>query len=233
MAYSHLSHSDHSTAPESPFDESLYQSYLQALLCGHGNRCQELVNTLLSSNLSVHDLYVHLFQRSLYEVGSLWESNKISVSVEHLATALTERLMSLVYPRIFSAPHNGKKAVVSCVANELHQIGGRMVADVFELNGWDGYFLGANTPIPDMCSMLELKQPQVLALSLSIYFNMEHLYQALGEVQQKYPHLPVIVGGQAFRWGGTDIENHFSNVTYMATLQQLEHYIQNYQENRL
>jgi hypothetical protein len=27
------------------------------------------------------------------------------------------------------------------VANEYHQIGGKMVADIFELNGWRGYFV--------------------------------------------------------------------------------------------
>ena len=69
---------------------------------------------------------------------------------EHLATAISESLLNLTYPRLFAQPRNGKSAVVTCVSNEYHQIGGKMVADIFELNGWRGHFLGANMPEADL-----------------------------------------------------------------------------------
>ncbi len=97
--------------------------------------------------MELKSLYMDLFQRSLYAVGELWELNKISVAREHLATAITESLLNLVYPRLFENTPTGKKVVVSCAANELHQIGGKIVADFFELNGWESHFLGANTPV--------------------------------------------------------------------------------------
>ena len=36
--------------------------------------------------------------------------------------------------------------VATCIGGELHEIGIRMVADFFEMEGWDTYYLGANTP---------------------------------------------------------------------------------------
>ncbi|RQD66762.1 cobalamin B12-binding domain-containing protein [Desulfonatronovibrio magnus] len=203
-------------------NKELYDDYIQALLKGDRQYCFELVKDLLDKDISIYDLYIHLFQSSLYHVGHLWETNKISVATEHMATSITEGLLSLTYPKIFSADHKGKKAVISCIANEYHQIGGKMVADIFELNGWDGYFLGANTPLNELMEMVKDKQPDMLALSLSIYFNMQSLHDVIGKIKEVYPELKVIVGGQAFRWGGQDIGSKFKNVRYVPTINDLE-----------
>ena len=206
--------------------DEIYNAYLQSLLAGERAQCVELVNGLLERKILLYDLYVHLFQRSLYQVGELWEFNRISVAVEHLATAITEGLLTLVYPLIFAAEHNGKKAVISCVASEYHQLGGKMAADFFELNGWDSYFLGANTPAEELLKLLQDKKPDLLGLSLSIYFNMDSLHLVLEQVRGSFPELPVLVGGQAFLWGGRDIAEKYAAVTYLPTLSDLEAFIQ-------
>ncbi|WP_244147298.1 cobalamin B12-binding domain-containing protein [Desulfonatronovibrio hydrogenovorans] len=202
---------------------------MQCLLEGDRAQCFKIVKELLEKDVPIHDLYLGLFQKSLYEVGELWENNRISVAVEHMATSITESLLTLAYPRIFAAEHNGRKAVISCIANEFHQIGGKMVADFFELNGWDGYFLGANTPASEMMDIIHHKQPDMLALSLSIYFNMNSLYQILELIKKAHPGLKVIVGGQAFQWGGRDISSRFPGVEYVASIYHLEALLESYE----
>jgi methanogenic corrinoid protein MtbC1 len=205
--------------------DDVYADYLKALLAGEKRQCIEMVNRLLQEQVSLHDLYIQLFQRALYRVGELWEQNRISVAVEHMATAITESLLTLVYPLIFSAEHIGRKAVVSCVASEYHQIGGKMAADIFELNGWDGYFLGANTPPEELLRLIQQKKPDVLGLSLSVYFNMDSLCSVLDLVRSSFPDLPVVVGGQAFRWGGREKIEQYPSVTLIPTLGELESFI--------
>jgi methanogenic corrinoid protein MtbC1 len=202
--------------------EEKYKNYLQHLLDGQKADCKRIVSTILDTDIEIKELYERLFQRSLYRVGELWEQNRISVAVEHLATSITEGLLHLVYPKIFAAEHHGKKAVVSCVANEYHQVGAKMVADIFELNGWDGYFLGANTPVDDLLQLIDEKSPDMLGLSLSIYFNTARLIEVIEEVRGAYPQLDILVGGQAFRWGGANIVKAYPRLQYIASLQQLE-----------
>ena len=126
--------------------EETYGHYLDGLLTNNRLRCREIFQQWLDSAPELRTLYEQLVRRSLYQVGELWEQGKISVATEHLATAISESLLNLTYPRLFAQPRNGKSAVVTCVSNEYHQIGGKMVADIFELNGWRGHFLGANMP---------------------------------------------------------------------------------------
>jgi len=167
-------------------------------------------------------LYENLFRDSLYEVGWLWETNQISVAVEHLATSVTEKMMTLVYPTIFSAEKIGKKAIITCTPHEFHQIGARMVADIFEMSGWDGYYLGANTPENDLFEMIKDKKPDVLGVSVSIYFNIRTMMELVEQVRVHYPDLHILLGGQAFQHGGHEIVQKLSNSTYIESLDQLK-----------
>jgi MerR family transcriptional regulator, light-induced transcriptional regulator len=204
--------------------ESTYEQYFSGLLKGDRPCCSGIVQQSCSLGFELKDLYVNLFQRSLYQVGDLWEQHRISVAVEHLATAITERVMTIVQPQVFSGPDRDRSILVACVADEYHQLGGKMVADLAELHGWRGHFLGANTPIEAMLQKIDEQKPDLLGLSLSVYFNLPALLKALDAVSGSFPGLPVMVGGQAFRprWGGAAALQKNSDVVVVTTMDDLE-----------
>ena len=205
--------------------EALYNAYFKSLLAGQRQTCSKIVQTLLNREIDIKTLYIDLFQKSLYEIGHLWETNKISVAREHLATAITEGLLNLVYPYLFSGTTGDQKIVVSCAPNEYHQIGGKMVADLFEFHGWDTHFVGANTPNDHLLSLIDEIKPRLVGLSLSIYFNMPLLHVSLEAIQTHYHHLDIIVGGQAFKWGGMNLLKRYPTVTYIPSLNAVERYL--------
>ncbi len=210
--------------PPHPFPDAAasYRRYLDGLLNNDRQQCRASFEQWLASEAGLRAIYEDLVQRSLYEVGDLWERGRISVATEHLATAITESLLNLVYPRLFALPRLGRSAVVACVANEHHQIGGKMVADLFELNGWRGYFLGANTPVRDVMALLEEKRPDVVALSVSVAFSLDTLLGAAAEIRAAFPALPILVGGQAFRWGGRERVERLPGALCLSSLGELE-----------
>jgi len=203
-------------------DETVYQDYFNSLLAGRRAGCMEIVGPLIQNDFAADTLYTDLFQRSLYQIGELWEQNRISVAVEHLATAVTESLLSAVYPRILSNRSPlGRRAVISCSVNEYHQVGARMVADILDSQGWDAWFVGANTPTRDLLLLIEEKKPDIVGLSVSIYFNMAPLMKMMEIIRAHYPDLELLVGGQAFRWGGVEALRTFPNTTYIPSLRAL------------
>ena len=209
-----------------PFDsEESYRRYLSGLLANEREQCRASFVQWLESNAGLRSLYEDLVRRSLYEVGDLWERGRISVATEHLATAISEGLLNLAYPRLFAQPRLGKSAIVACVANEYHQIGGKMVADLFELNGWRGYFLGANTPVKDLKELIAEQQPDVVALSVSIATNQDLLISAAAEVRAAFPDMPILAGGQAFRWVGREKVERVPGVRCLMSLGELEQWI--------
>lgn len=204
--------------------DRLYNEYLRFLLQGKRADCGHLVQNLLDQGIEIKALYTDLFQKSLYTVGELWESNKISVAKEHLASAITEGMLNLVYPHLFKkeGAQKDKKVVISCAANEYHQIGAKMVADIFEIDGWDSHFLGANTPANHMLAYIQETNPDLVALSLSVYANMPSLKSGLEAIRSDFINLDIFVGGQAFRWGGIDAIKRYKGTEYIHTLDELE-----------
>lgn len=204
--------------------KTIYSHYLNSLISGKIDRCKEIVSNLLDGGTPIKDIYIHLFQRSLYDVGKLWEENRISVAREHLATSITESLFNLIYPQLFKSRDLDKsnKVIVTSSVNEYHQIGGKIVSDTFELNGWNTLFLGANTPTKDLLKLIDEEKPDLVAISLSIYFNMRSLKLLVKEIKNNFKDQQIMVGGQAFRWGGKEIFSSMSNTDYIPDINILE-----------
>lgn len=204
--------------------QTCFDAYFDALVQGNRLECEKLLRKFREDDLSIPDLYEEIFKTSLYRIGELWEYNKTSVAVEHMATCITEGLMNQLFPEIISLDRIQKKVVISCVENEEHQVGGKMVADIFEMNGWDAHYLGANTPIQDLIHFCHLTKPDVIGLSLSVFFNLPSLVKTITALKE-VTDTPIIIGGQALQNKGEEIAKKFSNVYYLASLSQVEAFI--------
>ncbi len=202
--------------------EEVYRAYLSALLAHDYQGCRARFLQWLEADPGLRSTYEDLVRRALYEVGDLWERGRISVATEHGATAISESLLNLAYPRLFARPRIGRSAVVTCVPSEYHQIGGKMVADLFELNGWRGYYLGANTPVSDVIEFIAEKRPEVVALSVATTFGLDQVGDAAGQIRAAFPHLPILVGGQGLRRGGRERVERLPGVRCLTSLGELE-----------
>ena len=212
--------------------EETFKQYQNALLLGKRLLCSHIVKELKSNNMKLKHLYDHLFKPSLYYIGELWEYNKISVAVEHMATSITESIMNTLYEDILPDIQNNRKVIVSSAENEYHQIGGKMVADIFELNGWDSYYLGANTPTLDLIRFAHDIQPDFIGISLTVYFHVPTLKMMIHTIQKSLINTPIIIGGQAFRHGsGQELANQFENVYFIDSLNSLESFIDSFDSN--
>lgn len=174
------------------------KEFLAALLEGDRQKCSGIVSRLHRSNVSLEDVYEMVIKKALYDIGEMWEEGKISVAAEHLASAIVESVLNDLYMEIISGKRISKSAVLACVENESHQVGIRMVADIFEINGWNTFFLGANTPTTDLVKFVGEVRPDIVALSLSNFGNIRNLENVLETVGKEFPNQKIIVGGHAF-----------------------------------
>lgn len=151
--------------------------------------------------------------------------NKISVATEHLASAIVETIMSELYQDYIFKNKTKKNVVLGCVQNEYHQIGIKMVSDIFETNGWNAHFLGANVPTKEMITFAQNLKSDILALSVSLYFHLPELEKMLLSFRKEFADAQIIVGGQAFNYGSENIINNYNNVVFISDLFSLETFI--------
>ncbi len=186
----------HDAEPLSP----LAHQYLEALRRGQRQLASQLVLDAVAANTSVKDIYLHVFQPAQYEIGRLWQTNEISVAQEHYCTAATQLIMSQLYPHIFATSKNGRTLVATCVAGDLHEIGVRMVADFFEMEGWNTFYLGANTPHASVIAMIVEKGADVLAVSATISYHVDAVRDLIRAVRAEPAcgDVRILAGGYPF-----------------------------------
>jgi len=207
------------------------ENFLKELLRGNKNECSLIVKSLLKKGVSIKIIYEDLFKIALYEIGILWEFNKISVATEHLGSAIIESLLNENYIEIISNIKVNKNVILSCVEKEHHQIGIKMIEDIFEMNGWSTYFLGANTPSSDVLSFSKTIPLDLIAISLSIYFHFPELLNLIEKFREEFPETPILVGGQAFMHGGQKKLLEYFNVFYIPNLNSTETFIKQISQN--
>jgi methanogenic corrinoid protein MtbC1 len=154
-----------------------------------------------------------LFQPALYRIGVLWQQNEITVAQEHLATAISQNVLSQVYLRATFAPSTDRRALFAGIAGNEHVLGLRMVSDAFELDGWSVQYLGANTPTDSLLAQIDAWRPEVVGLSVSLVQQLSELKQAVSSIRERFGNgcPTIIVGGipinqitGIWRWTGAD-----------------------------
>ena len=207
-------------------DYSNYQkTFLSAILSGDRNSGSAIIAELSDRGWTVEDIYEKVIRDSLYKVGDLWESGQISVSSEHLASAIVESILNEQYSRIISQIKNNKTVVAASVENEIHQIGIKMVADIFEMSGFNVHYLGANNPLEDLVNFIDTVKPNILAVSISINYHISSLELLIEAIRKKYPDLIIIAGGQGLKDQYREFTIKYPNVMYLKDLYALEEFL--------
>ena len=178
---------------------ALRESYLAAVLAPDARGARRLVEDAVDAGVPIRRLYLEVLQPALHEVGRLWEQARIGVAHEHLATQITQSVLARLSARLVpQGVGNGRRAVVSCSPGELHVVGGRMVADFLEADGWTVLSLGADTPPKALARMAEEERVDLVALSTALPAHLLAAGAACAQLR-RLPAPPFIVaGGQAF-----------------------------------
>jgi len=202
-----------------------HKAFLEGLISGDRRFCSRFARKYLAQNHSIQELYENILKASLYEIGKLWEYNRISVATEHLASAIVEAILNELYDEIATEKNQQKRVVLSCTENEQHQIGIKMISDVFEMHGWNTYLLGANTPIKELVDYTKMIKPDLLSISMSLYFHLPNLISSLRRLRKEFPKIFILVGGQAFQHGGLEALKEFNHLHFKPDLKTTEAYI--------
>ncbi|MEI7498893.1 MAG: cobalamin-dependent protein [Bacteroidota bacterium] len=181
---------------------TLAQNYLESLLTGNRSNALSIIMNEVAAGIPVRDMYLQVFQPVQYEIGRLWQTNRISVAQEHYCTGATQLVMSQLYPYLFTGEKKDRKMVTTCVPGELHEMGARMVTDFFEMHGWDTYYLGANMPIEGVINFLIDIKPRFLAISATMTFHVSAVEEMISRIRSATgipSDLKIMVGGYPFK----------------------------------
>jgi len=176
-------------------------AFLFALLNADHDRCVVIAIESIRTGKDVAPFYQHIIQPVMYEIGMLWERGEISVAQEHMSSAIVSRVMATCSMVDTASSRRVRgKAVITSAPNEFHEIGAWMISDLLEQDGWEVRYLGANTPVNDLLNLLRSFRPDVLALSVTMPFNILEAKGMIEAVRKEkaLDTMRIMVGGRPF-----------------------------------
>ena len=201
-----------------------HTEFRDILIIGDRRAASGMIADMIKSS-SVEEVYEDVIKPALYDIGALWEKNKISIATEHRATAITESILNKIFPKISPEKRHSKKVVLGSVEGDSHQVGVKMVGDMFEMNGWDTHYLGANNPLSDLLTFISEENPVMVALSITININIPVLERTIEAVREEFGDMDIVIGGQGLANEGHDIAKKYSRVYYMEDLHDLSDFL--------
>ena len=180
--------------------ERVRDGYLGALLASDLTAARDVLDRAIAAGMPVRRVYLDVLQPTLYEIGRRWSHAEISIAQEHLATAATQSAMARLAETLSEGPRRVRPgtALVACVSDELHAVGGRMVADFLEADAWRVIFLGQLTPGTDLAALAAEQGATLVALSAALPERVPVVAEACAALRGLDPAPFVLVGGQAF-----------------------------------
>jgi methanogenic corrinoid protein MtbC1 len=183
--------------PTPPWAEAA--AFEAAVLAGNQSEALAVIKGCMTADHGLVEVEMNVIQPALYDIGRQWRLNQISVAQEHLATAITQSVMTICLLGAPVTPTQRKRALIACVAGNRLTVGARMVCDAFELAGWEVQFLGADTPTSALLEQAVHWSPDLIGLSVSFPEQLGAVRDLMRQLTQRLDgqRPRVVLGGLA------------------------------------
>lgn len=179
---------------------AVYDEFYSAFVRLDKEACVSIIYRALSDNtISIFDLYEGVLRRSLEHISDKESDPTHKIWKEHIQSSIVRTVLEMAFPFVLKqrgVQAKGRAAIV-CPDQEQHELGARMVSDYMTLLGYQTWFVGRNTPKEEFNDMIGQLSLDVVALSVTNYFNLSAAIKTVDMIQKEHPAVKILAGGRA------------------------------------
>lgn len=179
--------------------DELCKQYARFAVSGNEAACTKIIDQLIRQSVPLVRIYQQVLAEAMQFVGKWYEVEAIDVGQEHLASAITERMMARVVHFAPPARSIANTAIVGCVAGNWHSLGARMISDFMRIAGWNTLFLGPNVPDASFLTAIKEHQPKLVLFSVAFEDDLPvatSLIRSINDYRKDRPGFIIGVGGR-------------------------------------
>jgi excisionase family DNA binding protein len=178
---------------------SIWQQRLQArMLGGDVAGSWQVIEAAMASGFEPGEIYVRILAPSLHTIGASWQSGRVSIDQEHLASSVAATLIGRLGPRFVRPGRKKGVVIVAMPPGERHGLGVAMLADIIADAGYGVLNLGPDTPTVSLVAAM--RDAGSLAAVVVSVVDIERRAAAgrhLAAARRERPSVPRLVGGHA------------------------------------
>jgi methanogenic corrinoid protein MtbC1 len=144
--------------------EFVLERYLNALLDGNRIECRSIIEEVLQTGNPANRVYMDVIWPIMIETDRLYRQGQIDSAQEAFASRINRTIVSQLQNKLPRRAGKNKKIVVCTATNEKAELGGQMIADLFESDGWETRFLGGSVGNDDITSFIHAFVPDILLI---------------------------------------------------------------------
>ena len=195
-------HHDDTRRHEPRLAAEFQRAFAEALLAGDGEGAERIVREAIEAGLAEGLIDDDVIRPALVLVGDLWAEGRISIADEHLATAISVRVITLQREAFRVARRRaGRGVVLAGIEGERHVVGLEMAGSLLLHAGYDVRMLGADLPVAAIAAAVERHRPAVVGFTAATPETAVHLPDAVGEVRVASATTGILVGGRGVGFG--------------------------------
>ncbi len=177
-----------------------YEEYMKSLLDGNKKLVRNILLSFLKKGVPSRTIYREYIERSLKEVGELWEKGTLPIWKEHFISELSLENMALIKRRKYQEIEPERPILLITPGAEQHSIGLKMIGDMLEANGHNVMFLGNLIPTDNIIHAIKDRKPYAILLSVTMPYHIEAAKMLIDVIKQNFgAKAPtILIGGTAF-----------------------------------
>jgi methanogenic corrinoid protein MtbC1 len=130
------------------------------------------------------------------DIGSQWQNGSLRTCQEHFGSAHVRTFLARNMIEA-NLDNQGPTVILGTVPGCWHEIGVAMAALVAAQAGWQSVYLGANVPPEELAFAADMKDAQVIAISISFPNNPTKVSQQLRQLRTAVGNDTIILAGGA------------------------------------
>jgi methanogenic corrinoid protein MtbC1 len=174
---------------------------LDLLIAKNTEKTEQFLESLMSSNTDGRTILRDLFQPLFQQLAAYISTGQISQSRATVASEIAFQMMRSVIDRY--SPRGAfscSKLAIGCVKGEQHDLGCRLVANSFELAGWDVTYIESGIDKLEFVERVVEAEPDLVGVSVSNLLNVPKLKDLITELHncEIADRFKIMVGGYPF-----------------------------------
>lgn len=180
----------------------MFNKFIKLLESEDKEKCVNFILEQLKTNkITIIPLYEEILKPSLNTIECSLQK-QLCIWKEHVRSSIIRGIIECCYPYVLKEKKtsNNKTIVIMCPDGEYHEIGARMITDIFTIYGFVTIFVGANNPKSEFIDVINIIKPDYIAISVTSFYNLVSAEKTITDIRVKSNYdIKIIVGGNAFK----------------------------------
>ena len=188
------SNKNNDLANREKYIKKIKKNFFDLLIHGEIDEVYRIYKEFTKDN-TLSTFYQNILRPVLYTIGDMWDSKKLDVGDEHIASNTVLRLLEIIKKEMRPRITKEKTILICTPYSENHVIPCLMLETFLSIRGYEIINLAPSVPMISILNQIQSKKPDLVLISITLVDHLQSAKRMIDEI--KKTKTPILVGGQA------------------------------------